>query len=120
MVGDAVATASRYEPTDLPWEPPKIGELAYLSTADPRDPLVFPGEHADVLARFPPTLLVTGSRDFAASSVTTMHRRLRAAGVDASLLHFDGMWHAFHMATTLPEARETFGALSDFFTAHLT
>lgn len=97
----------------------RLGELPYLASADLGDPLVFPGEHLDVLAHFPPSLLVTGTRDFAASSVTVMHRRLLAAGVDAALLHFDGMWHAFHMATTLPEARETFAALSRFFDAHL-
>jgi acetyl esterase/lipase len=48
-----------------------------------------------------------------------MHRRLLAAGVEASLIHFDGMWHAHHMATTLPESRETFDALARFFDTHL-
>lgn len=62
---------------------------------------------------------MTGTRDFAASSIATMHRRLLAAGAEAQLLHFDGMWHAFHMATALPEARETFAAMHRFFARHL-
>lgn len=119
MLGDAVATAIAYEPVSGGWEPPKIADLPYFAGVGLGDPLAFPGEHPDMVARFPPSLLVTGSRDFAASGVTVMHRRLRAAGVDASLLHFDGMWHAFHMATTLPEARETFAALAGFFATRL-
>ena len=97
----------------------RLASLPHFIGADPADRTLFPGEHGEVLEKFPPSLLVTGSRDFAASSVSTMHRRLNAAGVDASLFDFDGMWHAFHMATTLPEAREVFAILSDFFSKHL-
>jgi monoterpene epsilon-lactone hydrolase len=97
----------------------RLGALPYFAGAGIDDPLVFPGEHPDVLAHFPPSLLVTGTRDFASSSMTVMHRRLLAAGAEASLIQFDGMWHAYHMATTLPEARETFAALTRFFAAHL-
>lgn len=97
-----------------------FADLPYFMGADPHDPLLFPGEHPGMLAQFPPSLLVTGSRDFAASSVTVMHRRLLAAGAEASLLHFDGMWHAHHMATTLPESRETFAAMARHFGKHLT
>lgn len=119
MIGDSVAIAHLLAGGPDPESAPQLATMPYLAGADPHDPRVFPGEHADVLAHFPPSLLVTGSRDFAASSVTTMHRRLRAAGRDASLLHFDGMRHAFHMATTLPEAREAFAALATFFRAKL-
>jgi monoterpene epsilon-lactone hydrolase len=96
-----------------------LAALPYFTNADPADALVFPGKHPETLAQFPPSLLVTGTRDFAASSVSVMHRRLLAAGADALLIEFDGMWHAFHMATTLPEARETFAALARFFGKHL-
>ncbi len=119
MAGDSAASASAFSGTSEGAEPPSLSALPYFSTADPADPLVFPGAHYEFLAQFPPSLLVTGTRDFAASSVTVMHRRLLAAGVEASLIQFDGMWHAHHMATTLPEARETFEALARFFGAHL-
>jgi acetyl esterase/lipase len=116
--GDSAAVAAaftRQSGDDVP----SLAALPYFASAKADDPLVFPGDHRDVLAHFPPSLLVTGSRDFAASSVTVMHRRLLAAGASASLLHFDGMWHAFHMATTLPEARETFAAMARFFDSNL-
>jgi acetyl esterase/lipase len=115
MAGDSALTAAALNGQVEGADPPGLMALPYFARCDPRDPMVFPGEHADILARFPPSLLVTGSRDFAASSVTMMHRRLRGVGVDAELLHFDGMWHAHHMATTLAESRETFAAIARFF-----
>lgn len=118
FVGDAQATEALLRGAE-PVPPPAIGSLPYLASTTPGDPLVFAGEHPEVLAQFPPSLLVTGSRDFAAGAVTVMHRRLQAAGVPAELFHFDGMWHAHHMATALPEARETFDAMARFFQAHL-
>ena len=116
--GDSAASAGAFNgaPDAAPFS---FAAIPYFAGADPGDPLVFPGEHPAMLAQFPPSLLVTGTRDFAASSVTVMHRRLRAAGADAALLHFDGMWHAFHMATALPESRETFAAMARFFDTHL-
>lgn len=117
--GDAPRASALLHGTPVAADPLNLATMPYLAAADPRDPLVFPGEHPDVLGRFPPSLLVTGSRDFFGSAVTVMHRRLLAAGVEAQLVHFDGMWHAHHMATTLPESRETFALLTRFFSRHL-
>lgn len=119
MAGDSAMTAGPL--TGSPASPaPDLIALPYFSGCRADDPLVFPGNGTDVLAGFPPSLLVTGMRDFAASSVATMHRRLLSAGAHAELLMFDGMGHAFHMATTVPEARETFAAMATFFGKHLT
>ena len=120
MTGDSAASAGAFTVGTDEGEPLSLASLPYFAGADIADPLVFPGEHPDRLEKFPASLLVTGTRDFAASSVTVMHRRLLAAGVDASLIQFDGMWHAHHMATTLPESRETFAAMARFFSTHLT
>ena len=97
----------------------RLSSLDYLSQADPKDALVFPGNDPDLLARFPPSLLVTGTRDFAASAISTMHRRLRAAGAISDFVLFDGMWHAHHVDTDLLEAQETFDLMSGFFREHL-
>lgn len=69
-------------------KPPSILDLPYFKDVNPSDPIVFPGLSNDVLTRFPPTLLITGSRDFAMSSVARSHGPLTAAHVDAEL-HFE-------------------------------
>ncbi|MDB5471560.1 MAG: hypothetical protein JWR84_3120 [Caulobacter sp.] len=106
-------------------DPPSAGVselkgMPYFGPADPADPEVLPGDHPDVLARFPPSLLITATRDFAASSMSVMHRRLLAAGAEADFVLFDGLWHAFHMTADLPESRELYGLVSGFFRQRLT
>ena len=117
--GDSLTTAGPLTGQPSASDPIELASLPYFSTADVAAPSCFPGNHPETLTHFPPSLLVTGTRDFAASSVATMRRRLASSGAHAELLYFDGMWHAFHMATTLPEARETFAAMDKFFATHL-
>ena len=100
-------------------EPPSFEAMPYFASTTVSDPLALPGNHPEVLRGFPRTLLISGTRDFAASSVSVMHRRLVSAGVDAQFILFDGMWHAHHMFTTLPESRETFAAIAGFFDRNL-
>lgn len=118
MAGDSAMSAGALNGQPASAAPDLVA-LPYFSGCAGSDPLVLPGNDLNVLAGFPPSLLVTGTRDFAASCVATMHRRLLVAGVSAELIVFDGMGHAFHMATTLPEAQETFAAMSRFFHKNL-
>ena len=97
----------------------RLADLAYFNGADAGDAQVFPGNHPKVLAAFPPTLLITATRDFAASSASVMHRRLLAAGTEAEFILFDGLWHAFHMSGELPESRELYQRVSEFFQRRL-
>lgn len=92
-----------------------IFDTPYLQGADPNDPLAMPACNDSVLARFPPSLMITGTRDFAASSVSQFHRRLVANGVDARLFMFDGLWHAFHIFSELPESDEVHRIMAQFF-----
>lgn len=100
-------------------KPLLLVNLPYFQGVNPHDPLVFPIESPEVLAKFPPTLLLAGDRDFTASSLTVMHRRLREAHVESELYLFDGLWHAFVMDPTLPESREAYDIVWDFFDRHL-
>ena len=83
------------------------------------DAEAYPVTDAAVIARFPPTLLLAGGRDFAASTLTTMHRRLAAVGVESELFLFDGLWHAFFVWPELPESKEAYGLIARFFDRHL-
>lgn len=97
----------------------RLIDLPYFEGADGADPTVFPGEHPQVLAGFPPSLLISSTRDFAGSSVAMMHRRLLSAGAEAELVIFDGLWHAFHMWAELPESQELYARVAEFFLARL-
>lgn len=120
LLGDSVFTASAFS-----GEQPAAGAAGsdvpafslrhYLGEIAEHDPRVAPAVDARILGKFPPSLLIAGSRDFAASSVTTMHRRLVAQKVRAELFIFDGLWHAFHIFPDLPESSEVYGLLADFF-----
>ena len=89
--------------------------LPYLRTAQADDVVAYPMQSPELLARFPPSLLLAGGRDFALSALTTAQRRLLAAGVDARLLVFDGLWHAFFVFPDLPESQEAYARIAEFF-----
>ncbi|MDR3177321.1 MAG: alpha/beta hydrolase [Desulfovibrio sp.] len=97
-----------------------LGEAAKLYAAgrDLKDPLLSP-VYGDV-SGFPPTLLTTGTRDLFLSNTVRMHLKLRQAGVDASLIVFEGMSHAqYCMNPDAPETRFHFGEVAKFFSKHL-
>jgi monoterpene epsilon-lactone hydrolase len=91
----------------------------YFQGASTTDPLVLPINSPELLAHFPPTLLIAGSRDFTVSSLFASQAALAAAGVDAELHVWDGMWHAFLMDPDLPESRQVYQVVVRFFERHL-
>lgn len=113
--GDAALAQPLFDPRAGAGATPKVEELPYFGGADLSDPLVLSADHPELLAQFPPSLLISATRDFAASAVSVMHRRLLAAGVDAGFVLFDGLWHAHHMDVDLPESVETYAIIADFF-----
>ncbi|MCU0273867.1 MAG: alpha/beta hydrolase, partial [Acidimicrobiales bacterium] len=90
---------------------------SYLRGADPDDPVVSP-VRGD-LAGFPPTLLVSSTRDAVLSSTCLMHRALRRAGVPAELYVFEALPHGFWFNVGLPETREALDVMAGFFRTHL-
>lgn len=98
---------------------PITERLPYFKGADENDPLVLPANSPEMLQRFPPTLLITGTRDFAMSSVLQSQRLLTNAGVEADLHVWDGMWHSFFSDPELPESKEAYAVMAKFFDRHL-
>lgn len=49
------------------------------------------------------------------SAATNSHKELVKAGVDARLHVWDGLGHAFFYDPKLPESREAFDVMADFF-----
>jgi acetyl esterase/lipase len=117
--GDSTYTAPPLNGDSSPARPLKLTDLPYFKGASPGDPLVFPANSPALLAKFPPTLLITGTRDFTMSSVLHSQALLTAAGVDAELHVWDGMWHSFFSDPDMPESREAYAVMVSFFDRRL-
>jgi len=94
-----------------------LGMVPYVGDHDRRDPVLSP-IYSD-LKRFPPTLCMTSTRDHCLSGTVDFHRALLRAGVDARLMVFDAMPHAFWYLFDLPESREALEAQASFLDRHL-
>jgi epsilon-lactone hydrolase len=102
-------------------DPPKTDgahELdAYAGSTDLKDPVLSP-MYAD-LSGFPPTLFVTSGRDLLLSGTTILHRAYLRAGVDARLVVFDALPHAFWNNPALPESKEADQIMAKFLDSQL-
>ncbi len=87
----------------------------YAAGHDLADPYLSP-LFGDV-AGFPPTFLQTGTRDLFLSNTVRMHRKLRAAGVEAELHVFEAMPHGGFWGA--PEDHEVAEELRRFLGAHV-
>jgi acetyl esterase/lipase len=89
----------------------------YTGTTDPADPVLSP-IYSD-LTGFPPTLFITSGRDLLLSGTTILHRAYLRAGVDAQLVVFDALPHAFWNDPVLPESKEADKIMANFLANHL-
>jgi monoterpene epsilon-lactone hydrolase len=97
----------------------KLSFTPYFSDVSLTDPLVLPMNSKQVLSHFPPTLLLAGSRDFAVSSVCQTDIELTKAGVKTELHIWDGLWHSFFNNPDLPESKEMYAIVVNFFDRNL-
>ncbi|MDE3188782.1 MAG: alpha/beta hydrolase fold domain-containing protein [Acidobacteriota bacterium] len=100
-------------------DPPKDGphDSSYVGNTDAKDPVLSP-VYAN-LQGMPPTLFVTSTRDMLLSGTVNLHRAFLNAGVDARLVVFDALPHAFWYNQALPESIEANHMMADFFVKHL-
>jgi epsilon-lactone hydrolase len=107
-------------PIDATRAPPRPEYIsAYLSNADFKDPLVSPALSPAMMSKFPPTLLITGTRAYDMSAAVQTQRALTKAGVEADLHIWDGMGHCFFIDVDLPESQEAFAVVTKFFNTRL-
>jgi acetyl esterase/lipase len=100
-------------------DPPKRKALSdyFPQSLDAKDPILSP-LYAD-LTGFPPTLFITSGRDLLLSGTTILHRAYLRAGVDAQLVVFEALPHAFWNNPGLPESKEADHLMAAFFNKHL-
>jgi epsilon-lactone hydrolase len=90
----------------------------YAHGHDMTDPMISP-LNGD-LHGFPPTILMSGTRDVLLSDTVRTHQKLLKSGVEAELLVFEAMSHAqFMFDDKIPEDRQAFTEVSAFFDRHL-
>ena len=71
-------------------------------------------------AGFPPTQLVTGTRDLFLSDVVRVHRKMRMAGVIADLNVYEGVSHGdYALIIRAPESEQVYAELGTFLLTHL-
>jgi len=101
-------------------DPPDGGihDAYYAGNTNPKDPVLSP-VYAD-LHGLPPALFVTATRDALLSGTANLHRSYLRAGIDARLVVFDGLWHAFWYDPKLPESIEANHLMADFFVKQLS
>ena len=90
---------------------------AYCGDTPRRDPALSPvfGD----LRGFPPTLVIASTRDQLMSQSALFHRALLNVGVEAELIIFESLPHAFWSYLTMPETDEAFEHMARFFTRHM-
>lgn len=91
----------------------------YFVGAEMGGPIVSAALHPDVIAKFPPTLIITGSRAMDLSPAIVTNSALIKAGVSSTLIVGEGMDHCYIMQSNLPEARDAYQATVNFFRANL-
>lgn len=92
----------------------------YVPSKDFSDPLISP-VRAD-LKGFPPTILISGTRDLLLSETIRMHRALRKSDVEAQLHVYEAQSHGDYIAGAIvdaPESRDAQKEVFRFFDKHL-
>jgi acetyl esterase/lipase len=95
--------------------PIDLSSVAYFDGADAQNPLTIPGASNEVLAQFPPSLVMTSTRDFMLSSAVVTHSTLVSLNVEADLHVWEGLDHVFLNNPEFAESRQAYDVLVRFF-----
>lgn len=96
-----------------------VPQLGYFSGTKSNDPLVAPLNSPEILAKFPPTLIITADRDIAMSDAIFTDEQLVKQRVDTELHVWEGLFHGFFYNADVPESRDAFDVMIRFFDQRL-
>ncbi|QRM56361.1 alpha/beta hydrolase fold domain-containing protein [Sinorhizobium sp. BG8] len=117
--GDSQYLMEGVDRNTVTWDAEPAAALSlYVGTMRYEDPYISPlyGNFQG----FPPTYLITGTRDMMLSDTALIHRKLRRAGVEADLNVYEGQSRGdYAVAFETPEAQEHLKELNAFMTRHL-
>jgi len=104
------------DPT-LDWREVENCALAYADGLDLADPRVST-LYADFKKGFPPTLITEGTKSILLSTGVRLYQALAAAGQEAKLDVYEGMWHVFQNAP-IPETGIALRKSATFVNQHV-
>ncbi|MEM7403821.1 MAG: alpha/beta hydrolase [Pseudomonadota bacterium] len=111
-----------FEPTrnaDPTLAPARVNEISavYAQDYDATDPTISPlfGR----LARLPPTIITTGTRDLLMPMCLRLERQMRRHGTEVESRVWHGLWHVFEYYDGYPEAAESLAEISAFLTRRM-
>ncbi len=100
-------------------KPLQINAVEYWDGLSPDNMQAFPGDFSQTLAVFPPSLLITSTRDYSLSPMVSMHAKLVALDIEAQLHIFEGFTHAQFMSMYVPESEQSTAIMEAFFEQYL-
>ena len=109
--GETMRTKAGIDPCFTP-EDLHLQARDYLGDADPTQPLASP-LYAD-LRGLPPLLAQVGEDELLLDDARRLVERAHAAGVDATVEVWPGLWHIFATQGTFPESRQAMQRLGSF------
>ena len=93
--------------------------MSYMQGADTSDFAVNPFVDAKLLAKWPPTVFFSATRDGAASGAMYSYLQITKLGIDAKVMIFDGLYHGFMTNPDFPESKDGYKIAAAFFDKHL-
>lgn len=109
-----------FPPPARPGDPPRPSmDRGYFANVDMRDPIVSPALHPEVMAKFPPTLLLTGTRAMDMSPAIYTNSQLLKAGVRSTLIVGEGQGHCYIYLPQFPESQDAYQVIANFFRENL-
>lgn len=109
-----------FAPPPRPGDAPRPAmDRGYFAKADQNDPLLSPAQHPEIIAKFPPTLLITGTRAMDLSPAVYTNSMLLKAGVRSTLIVGEGQGHCYIYLPQFPESQDAYQATVNFFRENL-
>lgn len=105
--------------------PLKVGERradmtrGYFDGAEQDGPILAAAKYPAVLAKFPPALIITGTRAMDLSPAIVTNSALLKAGRRSTLIVGEAMGHCYIMSPELPEAQDAYAAIVAHFRDNL-
>jgi hypothetical protein len=117
--GDAIYVGGELGNGSIPHPAPPGQAERDLGKIDPNDPMVNPVNFPEVLSKFPPSLLITGTRSIDLSTGAYTHEMEVKLGVESEFHVFEGGRHSFWYDPAPPESRQVYDIIVKFFDRHL-